>query len=84
MNLDSVNHEQESMITKYLAEKEYGPKLLYEEKKEYTIIEFITNSTTLPLKKYFDSKIIEQLIDILNYFISFSYIYINIILMEKI
>ena len=72
---DSVNHEQESKITNFLAEKEYGPKLLFEVKDKFTISEFLINTKSLPEEKYFDKNIIEQLLTILNYFTSFSYIY---------
>ena len=71
----SVDHEQESKITKFLSQKDYGPKLLYEIKDNFTISEFLINTRTLPLEKYFDKNIVEQLCSILNYFISFSYIY---------
>ena len=72
---DSVNHEQESKITNFLAEKEYGPKLLFEIKDKFTISEFLINTKTLPEEKFYDKNIIEQLCTILNYFTSFSYIY---------
>ena len=69
---DSINHELESKITKYLAEKGYGPKLLYEDSNNYNISEFLVDTITLPLEKCFDQNILEQLISILNYFILFS------------
>ena len=69
---DSINHELESKITKYLAEKGYGPKLLYEDSNNYTISEFLVDTITLPLEKCFDQNILEQLISILNYFTLFS------------
>ena len=72
---DSVNHEQESKITEFLAEKGYGPKLLFEKKDKFTISEFLINTKTLPEEKYYDKNIIEQLCNILNYFTSFSNIY---------
>ena len=55
---ESVNHEQESKITKYLAENQYGPKILFEEKDNFTISEFLINTETLPPEKYFDKNII--------------------------
>ena len=63
---DSVNHEQESKITQLLAEKGYGPKLLFEIKDKFTISEFLINTKTLPEEKYYDKNIIEQLCNILN------------------
>ena len=69
---DSINHELESKITKYLAEKGYGPKLLYEVSNNYTISEFLVDTLTLPLEKCLDENILDQLISILNYFILFS------------
>ena len=44
----SVDHEQESKITKFLSQKDYGPKLLYEIKDNFTISEFLINTRTLP------------------------------------
>jgi len=72
---DSVNHEQESQITKFLAEKEYGPKLLFEVKDKFSISEFLINTKDLPEDKLYDKNIIEQLCNILDYFTSFSNIY---------
>ena len=69
---DSINHEQESKIAQLLAEKNYGPKILYEEKNIFRISEFIVNTKSLPIEKYYDENIIEQLCTILNYFNSFS------------
>ena len=34
---ESINHEQESKITQYLSEKNYGPKFLFEEKNIFCI-----------------------------------------------
>lgn len=72
---DSINHEQESKITKYLSEKNYGPKILFEEKNNFCISEFLTNTQSLPPEKYYDENITEQLCTILNYFTTFSHIY---------
>ena len=72
---DSINHEQESKITQYLSEKNYGPKFLFEEKNIFCISEFIINTKSLPIEKYYDENIIEQLCTILNYFTTFSHIY---------
>ena len=72
---ESINHEQESKITQYLSEKNYGPKFLFEEKNIFCISEFIINTKSLPIEKYYDENIIEQLCTILNYFTTFSHIY---------
>ena len=72
---DSINHEEEIQITKLLAEKDYGPKFLFEVKDSFCITQFITDTKALPREKYFDKNIIEQLCTILNYFTSFSYVY---------
>jgi len=58
---ESVNHEIENFITKYLAQRGYGPKLLYEVPNDYTISEYLIDTITLPVEKYFDQNIIEQL-----------------------
>jgi thiamine kinase-like enzyme len=72
---DSINHEEEIQITKLLAEKDYGPKFLFEVKDSFCITQFLVDTKTLPREKYFDKNIIEQLCTILNYFTSFSYVY---------
>ena len=72
---NSINHEDEIKITKLLAEKEYGPKVLFELKDNFCIREFLTNTKNLPIEKYYDKNIIEQLCTILNYFTTFSYVY---------
>ena len=69
---DSINHEQESKISQYLSEKNYGPKILFEEKNIFSISEFIINAQSLPREKYYDENIIQQLCMILNYFTTFS------------
>ena len=58
---NSINHEDEIKITKLLAEKEYGPKVLFELKDNFCIREFLTNTKNLPIEKYYDKNIIEQL-----------------------
>ncbi len=72
---DSIDHEQESKIAQYLSEENYGPKILFEEKNIFCISEYIINTKSLPIEKYYDEKIIEQLCTILNYFSTFSHIY---------
>ena len=72
---ESVNHEIENFITKYLAQRGYGPKLLYEAPNDYTISEYLIDTITLPIEKYFDQNIIEQLCNILSHFTFISYTY---------
>ena len=72
---ESVNHEIESSITKYLAEKGYGPKLLYEIPDDCSITEFLTDTITLPFEKCLNKNIIESLRNMLNYFTLISYSY---------
>lgn len=72
---ESVNHEIENFITKYLAQRGYGPKLLYEVPNDYTISEYLIDTITLPIEKYFDQNIIKQLCNILSHFTFISYTY---------
>ena len=72
---DSVDHEKESTITKLLSEKGYGPKILYEVKNNFIITEFLEETTSIPIEKYFDKNLMEQLCSILNYFNDISYTY---------
>ena len=81
---ESVDHETESFITKYLSQKEYGPKLLFEIPNECSMTEFLVNTITLPYEKCLNKNIIESLSNILNYFTLISYSYKYNINEEKI
>ena len=72
---DSVNHELEVTIIKYLAERGYGPKLLYEAKGDYRISEYLVGTTTIPKEKDLDQKILDKLSFILNLIPMISYTY---------
>ena len=72
---ESVDHEIESSITKYLSQKEYGPKLLFEIPNECSMTEYLINTITLPYEKCLNKNIIESLSNILNYFTLISYSY---------
>ena len=72
---ESVNHELEVTIINYLANKGYGPKLLYEVPGDYRISEFLVGTNTIPKEKTFDQKILERLYIILDTFTSISYTY---------
>ena len=72
---ESVNHDLETTIINYLAEKGYGPKLLYEVPGDYRISEFLIGTTTIPKEKTFDQNLLDKLYVILNLFTSISYTY---------
>ena len=72
---DSVNHELEVTIIKYLAERGYGPKLLYEVTGDYRISEYLVGTSTIPKEKGLDQKLLDKLSLILNLIPMISYTY---------
>lgn len=72
---DSVNHELEITIIKYLANKGYGPKLLHEVPGDYRLSEYLVGTTSIPKEKGLDKSLLDKLIHILNLFTSISYTY---------
>jgi len=72
---DSVNHELETTIINYLAEKGYGPKIYYEVPGDYRISEFLEDTTTIPKEDSLNQQIIDKLSSILRIFTSISYTY---------
>ena len=72
---ESVNHELETTIINYLAQKGYGPKLYDEVPGDYRISEYLVGTSTIPKEKGLDQSILDKLIVILNIFTSISYTY---------
>ena len=72
---ESVDHELEITIIKYLAKKGYGPKLLDEIPGDYRISEFLLGTNTIQKEKTFDQNLLNRLYVILNLFTSISYTY---------
>ena len=74
--LDLADHDKEIYIINYLASKKEGPSVLYA-CSNYRIIEFVKDSSIIPLELRYDKKVLSDIINILcNYpFISNIYKY---------
>ena len=74
--LDLADHDKEIYIISYLASKKEGPSVLYA-CPNYRIIEYVKDSSIIPLELRYDKKVLNDIINILcNYpFISNIYKY---------
>ena len=63
--LDSLTHDSEIFIMNYLSNKKEGPKVLFK-CKEYRIVEYIKNSSIIPLELRYDQKILYDIYVILS------------------
>ena len=72
--LDLADHDKEIYIINYLASKKEGPSVLYT-CPNYRIIEYVKDSSIIPLELRYDKKVLNDIINILcNYpFISNIY-----------
>jgi hypothetical protein len=72
--LDSSDHDSEIFIMEFLANKKEGPKILYKS-ANYRIVEYIQNSTIIPLELRYDRKILNDINVILSHYSNISNIY---------
>ena len=72
--LDSTDHDQELVIMDFFSNKNEGPKVLYKS-KNYRIVEYIPNSSIIPLELRYDKKILDEIINILGKYSLISNIY---------
>ena len=63
--LDSSDHEPELKIMEFFSSKNEGPKVLYCQEK-YRIVEYINNSSIIPLELRYDKKILNEISIILG------------------
>jgi thiamine kinase-like enzyme len=63
--LDSTDHEPELNIMEFLSSKNEGPKVLYSS-ENYRIVEYINNSSIIPLELRYDKKILNEVSIILG------------------
>ena len=72
--LDSADHEPELDIMDFFSNKNEGPKVLYKS-QNYRIVEYIQNSSIIPLELRYDKKILSEINIILGKYPLISNIY---------
>ena len=72
--LDSNDHDPELYIMEYFSNKNEGPKILYKS-ANYRIVEYIQNSSIIPLELRYDKKILNEITIILAEYSLISNIY---------
>ena len=72
--LDSADHDPELIIMDFFSNKNEGPKVLYKS-PNYRIVEYIQNSSIIPLELRYDKKILNEINIILGKYPLISNIY---------
>jgi thiamine kinase-like enzyme len=72
--LDSSDHDPELAIMDFISEQKEGPKVLYKS-QNFRIVEYIQNSTIIPLELRYDEKIVNNINTILGKYSLISNIY---------
>ena len=72
--LDSTDHKPELYIMEFFSSKNEGPKVLYSSEK-FRIVEYINNSTIIPLELRYDKKVLNEVNIILGKYSLISNIY---------
>ena len=72
--LDATDHDSEIFIMDFLSNIKEGPKILYKS-KNFRIVEYILNSTIIPLELRYDKKILNDINIILSKYSNMSNIY---------
>ena len=72
--LNSLTHDTEIKIMNYLSNKNEGPKILFK-CNDYRIVEFISNSSIIPLELRYNEKILKEINVILSKYSQISNFY---------
>ena len=72
--LNSLTHDTEINIMNYLSNKNEGPKILFK-CNDYRIVEFISNSSIIPLELRYNEKILKEINVILSKYSQISNFY---------